>query len=341
MSLRLLILAIALVIATKGLAQQVPASALSSLALEFATARAASERPGSPQQLRLTALPGDRLALQLPFVPNRIEPLVADGAQVSAGEAVARISGPELALWLLEARTVATRFADAERRYERNRALYEQQALDAGTWLSIAEQYRQLRVEEHHVRHALEWMDLGDDGGGESALLRAPQAGLLMFAEPGQGGAETPLLSIIDPASLRLTGWVSVDADADPVGVSAGDCNLAVSQVEARVAGFSRRVWSEAIGDCIAARPGLRVGGRLRYAFAGYVVPRAAVFRYEGQTRVAIRDGGGLLAVAVTIAGEDSDNYYIEASHRLDGREVLSRSTSALQGVLMGLGGEG
>jgi hypothetical protein len=51
--------------------------------------------------------------------------------------------------------------------------------------------------------------------------------------------------------------------------------------------------------------------------------------------------GAALEVVAVDIAGEDGDSYYVTSGADLTDASVLAESTSALQGLLMGLGGEG
>jgi hypothetical protein len=322
-------------------AQSVPLASLRGIALAYENAIVVQARPGPEQLLRLDTLPGDRLILRLPFVPNRLEPLVADGAEVAPGQALARVSGPELNGWLLRAQATQTQFRAAEQRYRRNLPLYEQQALSADSWLSISDRYQRLRLEQHHVEHVLEWLRPGD-GEGQPATLHAPRAGILLFAGDGSAGegGEIVVAELIDRAALRFSARLPAGSDDRPVSLESDGCRLAVVREEQHVSGFSRQVWSEPLGDCAPARPGLLRGGRVFYAFDGFAVPRSAVLRDAGRTVVALRRGDALQLSDVAIHGEDASSYYVTAGAELADYPLLTRSASALQGLLLGLGDE-
>lgn len=317
-------------------AQQISLQDLRGAQLEFADIQVASSRPGGPRLLQVATLPGDAFEDHLPFTPNRLEPLVAEGVEVMVGDPIARLSGPELGLWFLETETLRARFEDAERRYRRNLSLYEQGALDSATWLDISERFRRLRIEWRHASHKLEWLRV-EEGEDESAVLLAPRAGVVLLDEAQAAGTRT-LLRILPPRSLRLLAALPASDPSEAQALAAGSCTLPVARVAQQVDGFTRRVWSEPIGDCLPARPGLRLSGHIRYEFAGYTVPRSALFRIEGGARVAVKRGEKLEIVAVEVLGESDADYYITADAPLAGVEVLTRSTSAVQGLLLGLG---
>jgi hypothetical protein len=322
-------------------AQQTVAMAdLGSFSAEFAAATAVSERPGETLVVTVDALPGDRLQLHLPFEPNRLQPLVANGSRVQAGDPVARVSGPALGQWLLEFELLQARYAEAQRRYLRNQSLYDQGALSADTWFAISETYRDLRLEVHHAEHVMEVLEVEGQREPAQALLHAPISGLLLFAENEGGVADHPLIAeLIAAESLRLGAWIRAGGSDRALRLTSGDCGLAVIQEAQQISGFRRRVWSEPLGDCMAPRPGLLGEGRVYYAFDGFRVPRSALLRHAGQTLLAVRRGAQLALVPTQIHGEDESNYYVTANAALDGVQVLVRSNSALQGLLMGLGG--
>jgi hypothetical protein len=76
------------------------------------------------------------------------------------------------------------------------------------------------------------------------------------------------------------------------------------------------------------------------YSFEGYRVPRAAVMRHDGRTLLALARGADLELRDVVIAGEDAQGFYLRAGESLVGERALVRSVSAVQGMLLGLGGE-
>ncbi len=301
----------------QGVAQQVSLAELKELNLTFADARVVSTRPGPRIQLRVATLPGDEFALRLPFVPNQIEPLVAEGAHVAAGQPLVRVRGPELEAWLLQAEDTQQRYHDAQRRYEQNRPLFEQKALSAEAWLTISDRYQRLR-------------------------LRAPKAGIVRLV-PIDGvvaGSELTVATIIDPQAVRITGSVPADSRETPVAFRVTDCDLAIDREARVVVGFRRQLWSEPTSDCASMLPGLRLSGRIVFALDGYAIPRESILRYDGHTVVALRQGDALMLSEVRLHGEDDTHYYVTGQPELAQYPLLSRSTSALQGLLAGLGAD-
>ena len=322
----------------QGVAQQVSLAELKELDLTFADARVVSTRPGSRIQLRVATLPGDEFALRLPFVPNQIEPLVAEGAHVAAGQPLVRVRGPELEAWLLQAEDTQQRYHDAQRRYEQNRPLFEQKALSAEAWLTISDRYQRLRLAMHHVEHVSQWLE----AAGAEALLRAPKTGIVRFV-PIVGvvaGSEVTVATIIDPQAVRITGSVPADSRETPVAFRVTDCDLAIDREARLVVGFRRQLWSEPASDCASMPPGLRLSGRIVFALDGYAIPRESILRYDGHTVVALRQGDALVLSEVRLHGEDDTHYYVTGQPELAQYPLLSRSTSALQGLLAGLGAD-
>jgi hypothetical protein len=320
-------------------AQQISLQDLRATQLAFENIQVASSRPGSPRLLQVATLPGDAFEDHLPFTPNRLEPLVAQGQEVMAGDAIARLTGPELGLWLLQTEVLRARFEDAQRRYQRNLSLYEQQALDASSWLDISEHFRRLQTEWRDASHKLALLRVEEVGEGEeeSALLLAPTSGLLLIGDLQLSDDKT-LLRIVPSRSLRLLAALPANDTGMASALATGPCTLPVAWVAQQVDGFTRRVWSEPLGDCLPARPGLRLSGHIRYDFTGYTVPRSALFRIDGAARIAVKRGEQLEVVAVEVHGESDADYYVTADSPLAGVEVLTRSTSAVQGLLLGLG---
>ena len=87
------------------------------------------------------------------------------------------------------------------------------------------------------------------------------------------------------------------------------------------------------LGQQVLATPMVRVDD-------AYRVPRSAVFRLERENYVLVRDGESLLAVAVTPLAAEAGDYVLQAADVLRNAEVLVSSVSAVQGILLGLGGE-
>lgn len=319
-------------------AQTVSRENLGELVLEFAAVEAVNTRPGPSRLIEVATLPGDGLAMQLPFAPNRLEQLVDDGALVSADTAIARIYGPELEHWVLAARLLKERFEDARKRYERNERLYDQQALSADKWQVILDRYHTLKIEQQHTAHVMSWLTVEEGDAHEpTAILRAPQIGHVMFASPSHE-AEPIIAYFVPPQSLRFAMQIPQQYADSALAMVSGACELPVARRDGLVNGYSRRVWSEPLGDCLPGHPGLRLSGVPIYDFDGYAVPRDAVLSYRGETYLALELPSELELVPVAVAGEDHQHFYVSSERDLKNARVLVRSNSALQGLLLGLG---
>ena len=62
--------------------------------------------------------------------------------------------------------------------------------------------------------------------------------------------------------------------------------------------------------------------------------------QWQGETALLIRNGELLEPVIVTLLATAGTDYIVSCNADLAGRSLLSSSVSAVQGVLMGLGGE-
>ena len=71
-----------------------------------------------------------------------------------------------------------------------------------------------------------------------------------------------------------------------------------------------------------------------------YTVPRDSLFNWRDQPALLLHDGDELEVVQVEVVASDGDSYRVSCPADLAGRDVLSRSVSAVQGTLLGLGGE-
>ena len=333
-----LLLASCALLAPAAYGERIAKAELGNLQLSFDEVVPVSERAGATVLLETTTLPGDGFLLRLPFRPNRISRLVPQGSAVAAGTPVARLAGPELGIWLAQADALMERFAEARERYETNRPLYRQQALSAARWSEIATEYLSLQAQALHTEHVLETLQRA---GGEppAAELRAPVAGRIRFEAPTVDGTEDwAVATLIADDALRLVGQVSSEAEGDIVAVQVEDCRIALAHLEMQAAGLYRRLWTQPAANCVAVYPGSLVAGRVLHAFDGATVPRQAVLRAAGRAGVFLDDGDALEFVPVRVEGESPDSFFIEAPRDLAGRRVLTRSVSALQGLVLGLG---
>jgi hypothetical protein len=321
-------------------AQTVAIADLGELELRFTAVSATDAYPGNPVVARAGFRPGEANSLVTPHRVQQITYLAEPGSHVTRGQAIARLSGPEIHHFMTEFEVIEERLAIAKKRFDSNRALYDRRAIDEGRWVEVSEAYYALRLEYEHMRHFRDIIQPGGDDP-DSLLLLSPAAGLLQYRQdkPGvEAGKELAL--IIPETSLRLHVSVPLAQRHSLTTLSYGDCAVAVTSVSGIAEDYFVSAWSEAIPAQCPLLPGERLMVTPRYSQPGYLVPRTAVMEWAGRPAVLLQNGESLQVVPVGILGSAGADYFVRSDMALDGASVLSSSVSAVQGVLLGLGGE-
>lgn len=340
MRARSLLLAALLLPVIAGAQERLALDALGELELAWATVEAMEQVPGPA--LRATADPGPGAALQLrlPAELQRADFRVRPGARVTAGDPLAVLEGLEIHHWMLEYEALETRFDTARRRYERNQSLFREGALSGDRWTEIEERYFALQLEFEHMRHVREWLQPGPQEIPDSLLAIAPASGWLLYDSRNvmfEAGAT--LFEILPQDELRLRVMVPTDRAAQIEALAFDDCEVAVAWVEESAHGFYRTAWSRPLTDACPLRPGAELGVRPLYRAQALRVPRDAVFQWRREPHVWLRQADSLVARPVELIADTPDGYAVADDPTLAGGEVLTRSVSAAQGILLGLGG--
>jgi hypothetical protein len=105
-------------------------------------------------------------------------------------------------------------------------------------------------------------------------------------------------------------------------------------------ADFFVRAWSEPLKENCRLLPGQQLIVKPRYRIRAYRLPRDAVFQWQGRSSVLLRQEEDIHIVGVELLSGDGADYAVTCPTDIAGGEVLVTSVSAVQGMLMGLGGE-
>ena len=329
--------------------ERVPIDSLGDLELVFQKALPADTIAGTPLRASVRYRAGDAFSVPLHMAAQRIEFLVNPGEPVEIGEPVLRLSGPEVRHWLLETSAIQTRFQSASERYERNKPLWESGALSAAKWLGIQSTYFELKVENEHRKHVLEHaldvaLDKEHDGGlhGSSKLtLSAPLSGTVNFdvRESTRQVGEI-IFEVLPPGVVRLKVEIPWRKAATIQRLSLDECNLELEHVSRSADGFFITAWSEPLTPDCDLPFGTILSVVPHYGERALSVPKEAVFSWKQSPHVFVRENDWLEPRPVSLLGEDDRRYSIKPSPNLQGGLILTRSVSAAQGVLLGLGGE-
>ena len=205
--------------------------------------------------------------------------------------------------------------------------------------MEISEAYYALQLEYEHMHHFRMLLEPGKEKDG--LWLKSPAVGLLEYRQ-SQPGVEAgqPLAQLIPPQALRLRVAAPLEQRATLVALGFGECQLPAESVGAMANGYFVEAWSAPLTDACKRLPGERLMVTPLLSAAGYRVPRDAVMHWQGETALLVRNGERLEPVTVALLATAGTDYIVSCGADLAGRSVLSSSVSAVQGVLMGLGGE-
>ncbi|RLQ22544.1 hypothetical protein DWB85_06030 [Seongchinamella sediminis] len=322
------------------LAQSVATASLGALELSYEQVSAGDGFAGLPLAAEVTFRPGEAISLVTLARIQRINYLVAPGEKVTPGQLIAEMSGPEIHHFLTEYEVVAERYERARQRFDRNQKLYRTQAIDEARWIEISDSYYALQLEYEHLGHFRALLrPQGEDHAPIS--LVAPAAGRLQYTQGQPGIAQGDELALIlPPQSLRLRVAVPIAGRHGLARLHHGACELPVESISKIADGFFLWAWSAPLEADCELLPGEQLMVTPYYAIEGYDIPRQALLHWNDRAAVLLRRDEQLQLVPVEVLGSTPAGYYVQSESALAGNEILITSVSAVQGILLGLGGE-
>ncbi|MFV8817170.1 hypothetical protein [Haliea sp. E17] len=337
---RLRILALAGIFAIPVSAGTLDTTQLGDLQLEYARVTARAGYAGAPLAARVGFRPGDAISLVSEYRIQQVRYQVNPGDRVEAGQTIAELAGPEIHHFITAYAVTGERYETARKRFESNRELYRRKAIDENRWVEIADAYYSLQLEYEHMSHFRELLR-EDSADPDRILFTAPAAGRVIYDRSAPGideGGE--LAQVVPDDALRLQVAIAISQVPAPASLQAGECELALEAIGGVAEGFYRRAWSAPLTADCNWLPGEEVMVTPYYQRTSYAIPREALLHLEGQPAVFLRTGNSLDVVPVEVLGYSGGDYIVACDAPLAEREVLASSVSAVQGILLGLGGE-
>jgi hypothetical protein len=287
---------------------------------------------------KVKALPHAGLQVRAPFDPQQIEFYVGDGQWVNRGQKVALLGGSEVHHFLEQLAAQKALYAQAEARYQQNKPLFERQGISQDRWQQITSYYYATKLELGHLNHFAELIQTTDSD--DHLFLLAQSDGIWRYPGDVQLDEGTLLGSITAKQQLRYQFSLPVSLVKLVSRISVGQCSLTVSHYSINASGLSASVWSEPLTPQCEGSINQRVTVSPMIASNVQLVPMTSVFMLDGATYVAKSKGDELQPIQINLVGKQGQFYAIEEQQNLADANVLTSSVSALQGVLMGLGGE-
>ena len=223
-------------------------------------------------------------------------------------------------------------------RFDKNRELASANAITQDKWLNIAQQYYDAQLAWGHLNHFAEMFEPHEDD--DMGYLLAPSKGVFMLPEQASADTETQLGAIVNSNDIRLSALVNASEKEWVEAINTSSCSVQIEKVEDINHRFFVRVWSAPIPEGCALQLGAQVNARVQLSVSALTVSADSVFYLHGQASIFVRRASALEAVPITLIGNaDNDNAVFIAEGLTNSDDVLTSSISAVQGILLGLGG--
>jgi hypothetical protein len=313
---------------------------LGGLDLRYVRAAAEDSYPGQAIAASVTFRKGEAFTLVAPRRVQQIEYLVEVGDSVRKGQPLAIMRGPEMHHFLFEFEAGKDLLDAARGRYESNKPLYERKAISQGQWLEVSQNYYAAQLEYEHSRHFYELV-IATDEERDTITIAAPAAGIVAYSPSYSGLAAADDIAVFVPEdAVRLEAAVPAATREGLAYLQAPECRLAISST----GGIANRLMVSGWTEPLKPECQLILGQRLLvtpyYHTAAVRVPAAALFQWREGDYVLVRSADVLEPVPVELVAAAGPDYLVQGQVALAGRDVLVSSVSAVQGILLGLGGE-
>ncbi|MCX7554194.1 hypothetical protein OS175_09915 [Marinicella sp. S1101] len=312
---------------------------LGQLALEYAEISTVSSLNLPLVKAKISHKSGEAFQLIAPFKPQSHEVLVNNGEFVDAGTAILKLSGSEVHHFLEKYDSAKSLFSLAKKRYDSNLKLFNEKSISNDKWAVISENYFRSRDEFGHYQHFSELIHSSPDV--DVILIKAPIDGYYLNSEPVNKLAdESDLGQILPKASVRLRAYIGSAEAEQLIYFEAGGCHIEIDVVSQTSMGYFQEVWSKPLADDCELKYGQILRVTPYQTVAAYQVPKSSVLSIKRATYILVKKAEELIVTPITIKGAEANYYIVTSTSTLDNSRVLFTSVAAVQGVLMGLGGE-
>lgn len=327
-------------IASSTVAESVELSSLGKLTLSYVNVTPSSVARGNQLIAVVAEKKGSALTLSTPANIQQISYLLSSGEKINEGQDFAVLKGAEIHHFIAEYKVNKTLLALTKKRFNKNKSLFNKNLIDESKWLTISKNYFETMLEFEHMDHFYEHISSINESE-HSVTLKAPVGGVFIRADNNSKlSVGNIIASFIPNTALRLKLQLPASLINTISYVESNTCKLNIANKNQLAVGAFVEVWSETIKDGCQFLLGQKM---MVYPFLkqqAYVLPKSAVFSLAGSDKVFIKIKQQLKSVDVSLLSSVGNNYLLSSQTDLNDTQVLTTSVSAVQGVLMGLGGE-
>ncbi|MGL5358402.1 MAG: membrane fusion-like protein [Shewanella sp.] len=321
-------------------AESLALTALGNLELSYTQGQKIASYEGSPLPAQVEILPGNDYWLSTPTNIQQSHFLVSQGQRVSKGQAIVKLTGPEVFHYLAQVEAATSLYQLAKSRYERNKPLITNGNISAEKWREISQDYFTTQLEYEHMQHFMANVN-SKDATTDSFVVTAPVDGIVKLnvsSSPYMAGDQ--LFSLVPNNSIRVKVNVPTSQSHSLSAINIDQCHIAVESVSAIAEGAFVTAWSAALPQECQLLLGQQMTVVPEYQKAVYLLPKNSVFSWEQDSQVFTKSANSLNALTIDILGSTPEQYIVESDQDLSQLDILSQSVAAVKGILLGLGGE-
>lgn len=317
---------------------RVALSQMGNYELTFDSVQRAEQVPAPLTSATVSYSPGDAFKITAPLAPQQIDMLVGNGESVEAGQPIAKIAGSEVHHFVEQLQAQTALFEQASLRYQQAQKLFNQQAISQESWQQIIDNYYFQKLALGHLSHFADLTLPTDDE--DTLLVTAPINGFVLFQPLGTDPEQSILTAILPHSALRLTFSLPAQYSQQALSVNLPGCTLEVAWQRYSASGLTTQIWTTPIPSDCDLKLGQTLSISPQTSTTALTLPRSSVFTLEGATCIALKSGTELVIHPIEILGNlNEQQLLVSPTEALNNAEVLSRSVSALQGILTGMGG--
>lgn len=321
-------------------AESLSLESLGNLELSYTQPQKVASYEGSALPAQVARLPGNDYWVSTPENIQQVTFLVGQGQIVAKGQAIVRLTGPEVFHFLAQVEAAGSLYQLAKQRYDRNKPLLKNGSISAEKWREISQDYFSNHLEYEHMQHFME-MVVSTDEATDSLVISAPVAGIVKLNQLNSPYmADSQLFSLVPAESIRVQVNVPMSQSTSLSAININQCHIAIDSLSAIADGAFVSAWSMPVPQECNLLLGQQITVIPEYQKAVYLLPKNSVFSWQQESQVFTQKAETLASISIDILGSTPQQYIVASDQDLSQMQVLSQSVAAVKGILLGLGGE-
>jgi hypothetical protein len=314
-------------------------SSLGSFDAKFSTVEKVEMIKGQRLIGEVGYISGENYSVTFPFDVQRVSYRVKNGSIVNKGDTIALVEGYDVHHFIDEYNSAKVLLDIQKIHFQTNKQYFDNKTIKSSQWIDITKSYYEAKLNFEHIQHQLSFLHIDEN---EQITLISPKGGIIKI--PNLTGSKVfgeLAFDIIDKnaINIKITAPLFLASNLSHFDVNS-TCRLNINTIEKVADKFHQILWAKpASNDCklilgqiIEVTPVNKI--------KGYKIAKSAIFEFESNNYVAIKDKEALSLIPVNLIGTTEGAYIFSTKENIAGKQGLISSISILQGNLLSLGAE-